>query len=320
MGVRAAAGEEGQLLRRAGLSLLAVALAALASCDEPSGPAPVAADGPAVATPAAAPTPAAVAWLPPRRLLFLHRSVGIALIRNGAVDMYDVLARLNDGHRTSVEMWHHGCGTDPYWNRYWDGLDEQVVPNFGPALSEPLYGSPEHWRLIFCDAAPQYAAARDSIDNFRVIAFKSGYDNTVQYAAELAGQWRQDYRAIRDSGIVADPARRTVVLGFPPNREGLGDATQADADSSRAFNTWLVEEFVRGRPNLYGFPLFDRLAGADNWLRDEYELVQYPYDAHPNALGCEVVGGELMAFLHAVATKGGRPWKVTEHPHQEPAE
>jgi len=265
---------------------------------------------------AAAPAPD---WSIPTRILFLHRSVGVALIRSGAVGMYDVLGELNGTHGTAIEMWHHGCGTDPYWNRYYDGDDQQVVPNFGTALSEPLYASPEHWKKIFCDPDPQYVAARDSIGAFRVIAFKSGYDNTVRYATDRAGQWRQLYRTMRESPLLADPTRRIIVLGFPPNREGLGPATQADADSSRAFNDWLVGEFVRGRANLYAFPLFDRLAGADNWLRDEYERVDAPYDAHPNDYGCEIVGRELMAFLYEVATLRPRPWQPDVSPREEPA-
>lgn len=310
-------------MRRSTLIPLALTLIWATSCSEATGPVP--SEAPLAAPslqapsdpPAVAPT---AAWSAPKRVLFLHRSVGLALVRNGVVDMFDVLRQLNAGQGTAIEMWHHGCGTDPYWNRYYDGSDRQIVPNFGTALSEPMYVSPEHWKMIFCDAGPQYVAARDSIDNFRVIAFKSGYDNTVQYASERAVQWRQLYRTMKSSPIFADSTRRIIVLGFPPNREGLGASTQADADSSRAFNQWLVEEFVRDRANLFGFPLFDRLAGADNWLRDEYEIVSNPYDAHPNAYGCEIVGRELMTCIYEVATRSERPRRVLVQPHDASGE
>lgn len=305
------------------LVCITLAIAGVASCGDANSPGaggvrttpqPLPVYGEPIA---GAPLPA---WSIPRRVLFLHRSVGFALIRNGAVGMYDVLGQLNAEHGTEIEMWHHGCGTSPYWNRYFDGSDRLVEPNFGPALSEPLYASPEHWKKIFCDGDPQYVAARDSIDNFRVIVFKSGYDNTVSYASERAGQWRQLYRTMRESAFFSDPTRRIIVLGFPPTREGLGVATQADADSSRAFNEWLVEEFIRGRANLFGFPLFDRLAGEDNWLRDEYELVAYPNDAHPNPLGCEIVGRELMTYIHQIARLGEQPEQLEMNPHSVPAE
>jgi hypothetical protein len=309
-------------MTRSPLILLALALVGVTACSQSTGP--VASD--THATVEAAPTPAdplattpAPDWTIPRRVLFLHRSVGTALIRNGAVDMYDVLRELNAGHGTAIQMWHHGCGTDPYWDRYYDGSDQQVMPNFGTALTEPLYASPEHWKKIFCDADPQYVAARDSIDNFRVVIFKSGYDNTVAYASDRAGQWRQLYRAMKSSAIFADATRRIIVLGFPPMRRGMGTADQADADSSRAFNDWLVGDFVRDRANLFAFPLFDRLAGADNWLRDEYEITTNPNDSHPNAYGCEIVGRELMTFIYETATRDERPSKVTRQRHAAPS-
>ena len=260
------------------------------------------------------------AWQGADRILFLHRSVGFALIRNGAVDMYDVLDRLNSKHNTDVRMWHHGCGSNPYWNRYYDGDNLQVIPNFGSAMSEPQYANPEHWKKIFCDPDSQYIAARDSIDNFRVIIFKSGYDNTVPYATDKAEQWRQFYRTMKDSEIFTDPTKRIIVLGFVPMRGGIGHATQADADSSRAFNQWLVQEFVLDRDNLFSFPLFDQLAGPDNWLKDEYERVENPSDSHPNAYGCEIVGGELMKFMYSVARFNGEPVHVDVQRHTIPVE
>jgi hypothetical protein len=288
-------------------TLVAVcAVMALAACNESVEPGMAggdtesvadAADDPAVATP--------TTWVTPQRVLFLHRSVGGNLIRNGAVDMYDVLAQLNAEYGTDLELWHHFCGTPPWWNRYYDGDDQEVLPRFGPGLYEQPFITPGQLKKIFCDPQPQYVAVRDSIDNFRVVLFKSGYDNTITYADDDAEEWRGYYRTMKESEIFTDPSRRIIVLGFPPTREGLGTYTQVEADSSRAFNDWLVHHYVTDRTNLFAFPLFDRLAGEDNWLRDEYELVDYPNDAHPNAYGCEIVGGELMAFIYAVATQTG---------------
>ncbi|MEZ4387284.1 MAG: hypothetical protein R3D98_06835 [Candidatus Krumholzibacteriia bacterium] len=253
---------------------------------------------------ASSPEPAADKALPValdhHRILFMHRSVGGNLVRNGEPDMYDTLAALNLEHGTSNQLWHLFCGAGPYWNRYYDQNDQQVVPNFGVALERSNGAAPDHWRQVFCDPAPEYVAARDSIADFRVIAFKSGYDNTVAQATTRIGQWRDDYNAMKDSEFFRDPRRRIVVMGFPPLREGLGGAEQADADSARAFCDWLAEEWSRGRGNLHVFPLFDLLAGEDNWLRDEYELA-VPNDSHPNQLGSTVVGGALMTFLYGVA-------------------
>jgi len=120
---------------------------------------------------------------------------------------------------------------------------------------------------------------------------------------------------MKDSDIFNDATKRIIVLGFPPLREGLGNASQADADSSRAFNEWLVEEFVLDRDNLYSYPFFDQLAGPDNWLRDEYEKAEYPNDSHPNAYGCEIVGGDLMRFLHSVARSEEHPVHVDVQRH-----
>ena len=61
---------------------------------------------------------AAPAPLPQARILFLHRSVGGRLVRDGQPDMYETLAQLNQEHGTSNQLWHHFCGTPPYWNRY----------------------------------------------------------------------------------------------------------------------------------------------------------------------------------------------------------
>ncbi len=254
--------------------------------------------------PAAAP---AATWTFPHRVLWLHRSVGGNIVRNGAVDMYDVLDSLNAVHGTDLEFWHHFCGSPPYWNRYYDGNDEWVEPNFGPAIGEPEQLQPRHLKSIFCDDDPQYVAARDSIDEFKLILFKSGYDNTIALATDQVAEWRDLYRTMKDSPLFTDLSRRIIVMGFPPNRQGVGPATQADADSGRAFNEWLVEEYVADRDNLFGFPLWDIMADTDNWLRDEYELVDYPNDGHPNAYGSEIIGRFLMRFIHELARQPGDP-------------
>lgn len=274
-------------------SLIAL-LVLVAACDllGTEGPPPPAAD----------PDKAIPASLPEARLLFLHRSVGGNLVRNGQPDMYQVLDQLNQQHATSNELWHHYCGSAPYWNRYYDGNDEQVEPNFGPAINEQPSATPEHWLRLFTDPGADYAAARDSMDNFRVIAFKCGYDNTVPYAVERAAQWREQFNAMKDCDFFRDPRRRLVITGFPPIREGMLGATQADADSARAFSRWLSDVWPRGRGNLHVFPLFDLMAGPDNWLCDEYELDQ-PNDSHPNVLGSTEVGGVLARFLYRVANE-----------------
>lgn len=279
-----------------------VVLVLIAACTEPEGFATGPGGDKSLSAAGDEQAPAAPSvWNPPRRVLFLHRSVGGNLIRNGAVDMYDVLSQLNAEHGTELEFWHHFCGTAPWWNRYYDGDDQEVLPRFASALYEQPFVTPERYKKIFCDPEPQYAAVRDSIDNYRVVLFKSGYDNTVAYADTDADLWRGYYRAMKESAIFTDPTRRIIVLGFPPTREGMGSYTQVEADSSRAFNTWLCGSYVADRDNMFAFPLFDRLAGDDNWLRDEYELVDYPNNAHPNPYGCEIVGGELMRFIYAVA-------------------
>lgn len=243
------------------------------------------------------------------RVLFLHRSVGGNIVRNGDPDMYEVLAELNAHYKASVELWHHFCGTDPWWNRYYDGADTQVTPNFGPAMHEPLYAQPLHWKKIFCDPDPQYAAARDSIDNFDIILFKSGYDNTIAGAASKTAGWRDNYNDMKSSPIFSDPTRRIIVLGMPPVREGFGSATQADADSARAFAEWLGESFILGRGNFYMFPLFDVMADTDNWLRDEFEMANIN-DSHPNDDGSTIIGRELMTYIHAVARLGDQAPRV----------
>lgn len=271
---------------------------------------------------AAGPQPAAAAsatWISPRRVLWLHRSVGANIVRCGDMTMYDVLDSLNTVHGTDLELWHHFCGSSPYWNRYYDGNDDWVEPNFGPAITEGLQMRPAHLKAIFCDDDSQYVAARDSIDEFDLILFKSGNDNTIAYATERTAQWRDFYRTMKDSPLFTDPSRRIIIMGFPPLRRFRGGATQADADSSRAFNQWLVEEYVADRDNLFGFPLWDIMTGADNWLREEYEKVDYPNDSHPNDYGSEVVGRFLMRFIHEVARQPGDPVPPAPFPPPPPA-
>lgn len=295
-------------------------LALLAACDAVD--APVSADDQPVPSAGAAvhdatdPGKADPSPLVQGRLLFMHRSVGGNLLRSGDPDMYGVLAELNDRDGTAHRLWHHFTGSSPYWNRYYDADDEQVVPNFGPAFDENLYGSPEHWRRIFCDPDPQYVAARDSLGSFCVVAFKSGYDNTVPHAASQAAAWRACYRAIKNSPLLRDPGRRVVALGMPPIREGMLGATQADADSARAFSAWLLDFWPRGRGNLHAFDLYGALAGDDNWLRDIYER-DAPNDSHPNLVGSTTVARALMTFLHEVALTGEHPADAP-HPQSTP--
>lgn len=242
----------------------------------------------------------------PTRIFLLHNSVGSLLIEEGG--MREHLDRYNSDHGTHLRFWDHNY---PYIG----------VSNADGRLLGYPYSSicghdtePDGLHMLWTDdTIDQYVSARDSILTMHdVIAFKSCYRGMdfggARTEAELdaaLAQYKAWYLEMRDV-FDQHPDKIFVALSIPPRHRLHEEATPARAARGRLFAEWLKSpEFLGSpaRPNLRVFDLFDLLAEPDdgspaaNMLRYDYERSHYGDDSHPNALGCSVVGPQLMQFL-----------------------
>ena len=141
-------------------------------------------------------------------------------------------------------------------------------------------------------------AARDSILQYDVIAFKSCYPACdIETDAEL-DQYKSWYLDIVNQLI--GYSDKVFILMSPPPRHRLATNSQC-ASRCRDFANWLGG--LAG-DNVLFFDLFDHLAGGDNVLRYEYERSHSGTDSHPNSYANAVIGPLFAASMNAAAEVG----------------
>ncbi len=215
----------------------------------------------------------------PIRILFLHHSVGQALIDQGGVR--EGLADLG------YEFYDHGYNSDglrladgSYTGTNFDVPDDNTDPDgLANIFAQPLHDPPDN--------------TFSHLMQYDVILTKSCFPtSSIGDDAQLA-EYQSYYLSMRDR-MDTLPGKLFILLTQPP--QVPGNSNPGEAARARALADWLAsDEFQAGHPNLRVFDLFDRLAGPDNFLRPEYRVDNY--DAHPNERANRAIGPQLVAFI-----------------------
>ncbi|UCH27160.1 MAG: PKD domain-containing protein, partial [Trueperaceae bacterium] len=212
-------------------------------------------------------------------IVFLHHSVGAALIEEGSVretltaagyafsdhGYNDDGLRGPDGVFTGTDFDVPGDNTDP------DG--------FADIFSQPLNDPPDN--------------TFSHLMQYDVIAFKSCYPTSnIGDDAQLA-EYKSYYLSIRDR---IDQYTQKIFIVVTPPPQVPANSDPSEGARARAFADWLQsDEYLSGHPNIFVFDLFDLLAASDDFLRAEYRVDDY--DGHPNELANRTIGPLFVDFI-----------------------
>ncbi|MGQ9573071.1 MAG: hypothetical protein ACUVX1_12550 [Chloroflexota bacterium] len=241
-----------------------------------------------VATPQATPSsearPSATAIATPapdfRRVIFLHHSIGAALIEQG-----DVRSRLS---ALGYEFYDHGYNADGLVladgsesGRDFDVPDDNTDPDgFADIFAQPLHEPPNN--------------TFSYLMQYGVIAFKSCFPVSDIQSDEQLAEYKSYYLSIRDR-MDEFPNKIFIVVTSPPQVAEYTDSQAAGR--ARAFADWLAsDEYLGGHPNVFTFDFFDLLADpSTNMLRADYQSAED--DAHPNELANQAIGPLFADFI-----------------------
>ncbi len=212
-------------------------------------------------------------------VLFIHRSVGRNLLRDGQV--YTQVG-------TSFELHDFDQNTG--------------ILSSATTAEKPL------WKIPGNDTTPANYAELFSFEKqqgndptlvdilkYDVIVIKSCYPNSNLKSSEDLDAAQKQYQSIV-SFFNVQPTKKLAILTSPPL---ITLKTNAEnAVRARTLASWLAENKLAG--NVFVFNLFDELADkSTNMLRREYRR-RLPWDAHPNALACKAIAPKFVAFLQTI--------------------
>lgn len=227
-------------------------------------------------SPTPPPTPAS------GNILFIHRSVGANLLDQGAVRDYI------SGHSSGLALYDYDVNNAQL---YGPTNFEDTGTDYGLGGTEPVdYGH------LWTSSETEWAVPRNLImtdaRNFKVIAFKSCYTacDYLNSRTDLA-DYQEYYTRMVDDFFAAHPEKIFVLMSPPPLRQS--ESNPEKAALAREFADWL-SGLTSGHSNILYFNLFDQFAGADNYLKDEYEGED---GSHPNEHANQVVGPVFAQFL-----------------------
>jgi hypothetical protein len=255
--------------------LFLVALTALClSCGERGGPAPDM-SGTTEAN-AQVPAPTEGSGI---SIIFLHHSCGQNLIDQGGV-REGLSAR---GYR----FFDHGYNGDglrladgTYTGTNFDVPDDNTDPSgLAVVFAQPLHTPADN--------------TFSHLMQYDVIMVKSCFPNSNIGSDEQLDEFKSYYLSMRDR-MDQYPDKTFIVVTQPP--QVPGSSNPEEARRARALANWLVsDEYLSGHPNVFVFDFFDKLAGADNFLRPEYRVDNY--DAHPNERANAAIGPVFVDFI-----------------------
>jgi hypothetical protein len=215
-----------------------------------------------------------------RRIIFLHHSVGAALIQQG-----DVRESLTD---LGYEFYDHGYNGDGLTladgtsaGRDFGVPDDNTNPDgFADIFAQPLHDPPDN--------------TFSHLMQYDVIVFKSCFPVSNIQSNDQSAEYKSHYLSIR-TRMDQYPNKIFVVVTPPP--EIPADTDSQAAARARDFADWLAShEYLDGHPNVFTLNLFDLLADpATNMLRAEYRTDES--DAHPNELANRTIGPLFVDFI-----------------------
>ena len=257
----------------------------------------------------------------PVRLIFIHHSTG----ENWLEDGYGELGLTLDSNNYFVSDTNYGWGPGDIGDR----TDIVNWPEwFGPERSERALN-----RLYAEDGqnSSYTRRLRNPGGENEIIMFKSCFPNSELSGSPndppspgdydyTVGSAKYIYNQLLDY-FLSRPDKMFVVITAPPV------SSSEYAANARAFNNWLVYDWLSGYPgsNVFVFDFYNVLTGPDNHHRFEGGQVEHVYtpemntlyypsgDDHPSEIGSRKAATEFMPLLNVYYNR----WRAST-PYQPP--
>lgn len=220
----------------------------------------------------------------PKKVLFIHRSVGRNLIRDGRV--YE-LVKPYEKHLTFSDYDHNTGVLTATATRQKLG---HIFPgrNTYPSDLARLFGAP----------TAETQPILDWIGSYDTIVLKSCYPTTKIKSDEALEELKQNYQAV--AVYFHATGQQLGLLTPPPMKPRL----TAPEWASRAWqlSAWLVSTDFGN--NIKVFDLFDALSAKENesdanTLRKDYRRLLF-FDAHPNRKASRAIAPQFVNFLRSL--------------------
>lgn len=223
-------------------------------------------------------------------VLFIHRSVGQNIIRDGAI--YDLVEK--SGREFLLSDFNQNTGMLTDWNK----PPRQTGWTFSGNDTTPA----DYAQLFSNERLRSGDSMLKAILDHDLIAIKSCYPNSnIRSDRELA-TLQTNYQQIT-SFFAQQTRKKLIILTSPPLLWYM--TTEANAARARKLSRWLVSTDFG--PNIFVYDLFDDLASKPgelqaNTLRKAYRR-WLPFDPHPNARASRAIAPRVIAFFEATAAK-----------------
>ena len=209
----------------------------------------------------------------PRRILFVHHSIGRGIIKNG--DLRRLLG-------PQWEVWDHD------YNRIsLAGPDGQLR---GVTFPVPRDNTDPSGLLELVSSLMSNSLRH--VPEFDLLMLKSCYPNNLISSDEELDELIGCYRKLRMQ--CGQLPFQTVLLTTPPAAKRR--TSRADAARAIRLNTWLNQEWPDLQQGLTVVDLFSLLSSREGWLKPEFQRL-LPWDSHPNLKGYQVSASVIRDHL-----------------------
>jgi len=224
-----------------------------------------------------------------KQVLFIHRSVGQNLLRDGHV--YELIEQA--GQPFALSDYNHNNDT------LTDSAGKQTKLGFHFPGDNT---HPEDFAALFSEnVAPEHQPILDMAMGYDVIVLKSCYPNSNIKSDEQLKVVQQAYQSIAEF-FGRRPDKQLIILTSPPLIPFL--TKPAAASRARQLTNWLAGENLG--PNVHVFNFFDLLAAPEgekqaNMLRRSYRR-WLPFDSHPNAKASKLIAPQFISYIQGIAS------------------
>ncbi|EKD27623.1 MAG: hypothetical protein ACD_79C00653G0004, partial [uncultured bacterium] len=210
------------------------------------------------------------------RIVFLHHSTGGNVYSQGGVAAW--FTNYNSANGTAFQITERAYPNTPYpWNNY------------------PY----DYWNLWIngsCNSASSGIECMSTItQNYEVIIYKHCFPGadvladtgtpSVSSSRKSLENYKLQYRALRTL-MDSYPSKIFIVWTLAPRHRLATNA--GNASRAKQFVDWVKNDFLtedgKSHSNIYIFDFWNIVAGADNFLKYEYEGSHTGSDSHPNTL------------------------------------
>jgi len=220
------------------------------------------------------------------KLLFIHRSVGQNLIRDGK--LYKLVQRA--GEPFLLGDFNQNTGT-------LTTTDKTAVVDW--RFPDGDTTSADYAALFSNERLQRGDTTLRAILGYDIVAIKSCFPNTRLTSDSMLERHKQAYKSIVDF-FSSRPSKKLAILTSPPLIPLL--TLPPFARRARILADWLsTSDFG---PNVFVFDFFNELAVPEgkrqaNTLRREYRR-RFPLDSHPNELASQTIAPKFLAHFESM--------------------